>query len=316
MSGPDSANPPGRLESIRLGLRRTREGLLGRFSALFDRNRGPSPDWYEDLETALIEADLGPRAAVRIVEAVRSDARDSAPPSWEAVRDAARRVLKQILVAGNGDDGGGDGDRPRVIVTVGVNGGGKTTTSAKIARRLREDGSTVMLCAADTFRAGAAEQLKIWAGRVGAEFAGHRPGADPSAVVFDAASAVMARGLDALVIDTAGRLHTQDPLMRELEKIIRVVAGRIEGAPHEVLLVLDATTGQNGVAQARQFLAAARVTGLVLTKLDGTARGGVAVPIVEELGIPLRYVGIGEGPEDLVVFDSEDFLEGLLPPAA
>ena len=315
MSGSDSIKSPGRLGSIRLGLRRTREGLLGRFSALFDRNRGPSPDWYEDLETALIEADLGPRAAARIVEAVRSDARGSAPPSWEAVRDAARRVLQKILVAGNGDGGNG-GSRPRVIVTVGVNGGGKTTTSAKIARRLRDDGSTVMLCAADTFRAGAAEQLKIWAGRVGAEFAGHRPGADPSAVVFDAASAAMARGLDALVIDTAGRLHTQEPLMRELEKIVRVVAGRIEGAPHEVLLVLDATTGQNGVAQARQFLAAARVTGLVLTKLDGTARGGVVVPIVEELAIPLRYVGIGEGAEDLVVFDSEDFLEGLLPPAA
>ncbi len=315
MSGSDLARSPGRLESIRLGLRRTREGLLGRFSALFDRNRGPSPDWYEDLETALIEADLGPRAAVRIVEAVRLDARDSALPSWEAVRDAARRVLRQILVAGNGDVGDG-GSRPRVIVTVGVNGGGKTTTSAKIARRLRNDGSTVMLCAADTFRAGAVEQLKIWAGRVGAEFAGHRPGADPSAVVFDAASAAVARGLDALVIDTAGRLHTQEPLMRELEKIVRVVAGRIEGAPHEVLLVLDATTGQNGVAQARQFLAAAGVTGLVLTKLDGTARGGVVVPIVEEFAIPLRYVGIGEGPEDLVVFDSEDFLEGLLPPAA
>lgn len=314
MSDPDSAKPPGRLEKIRLGLSRTREGLLGRFSALFDRNRGPSPNWYEDLETALIEADLGPRVAVRIVEAVRSDARDAAPPSWEGVRNAACRVLQQILVVGNGN--GDNGSRPQVILTVGVNGGGKTTTSAKIARRLHAEGRSVMLCAADTFRAGAAEQLKIWAARVGAEFTGHCPGADPSSVVFDAASAVMARDLDALVIDTAGRLHTQAPLMRELEKIIRVVARRIEGAPHEVLLILDATTGQNGVAQAREFLAVAQVTGLVLTKLDGTARGGVAVPIVEELGIPLRYVGIGEGPEDLVPFDPEDFIEGLLPPVA
>jgi fused signal recognition particle receptor len=158
--------------------------------------------------------------------------------------------------------------------------------------------------------------LRIWAERVGAEYAGHRPGADPSSVVYDAASAALARGADALIVDTAGRLHTQDPLMRELGKIVRVVGRRIEGAPHEVLLVLDATTGQNGVSQAREFLAAARVTGLVLTKLDGTARGGVAVRIVEELGIPLRYVGVGEGAEDLVIFDPEDFLDGLLPAAA
>jgi fused signal recognition particle receptor len=282
---------------------------------LFERNRGPSPDWYEDLETALIEADLGPRTAVRIVEAVRSDSPAVGLPSWEAVSGAARRILKEMLLVGENRPQA-TGGVPRVILAVGVNGGGKTTTSGKIAGRLRDEGKRVVLCAADTFRAGAAEQLKIWAERVGAEFAGHRAGADPSAVVYDAASTALARGADALIVDTAGRLHTQDPLMRELGKIVRVVGRRIEGAPHEVLLVLDATTGQNGVPQAREFLAAARVTGLVLTKLDGTARGGVAVRIVEELGIPLRYIGVGEGAEDLVIFDPEDFLDGLLPVAA
>jgi fused signal recognition particle receptor len=172
------------------------------------------------------------------------------------------------------------------------------------------------MCAADTFRAGAGEQLRIWAERAGAEFAGHRPGADPSAVVFDAATAAVARGVDALIIDTAGRLHTQDPLMRELDKVVRVVGRQIAGAPHDVLLVLDATTGQNGVNQATRFLESARVGGLVLTKIDGTARGGVAVRIVQELGIPLRYVGVGEGIDDLLDFDPEAFVDGLLTTAA
>ncbi len=316
MSGGGVEGPPGRLERIRQGLRRTRDGIRGRFSALFDRNRGPSPDWYEDLETVLIEADLGPRMAARVADAVRANASGPIAPSREAVRDAARQVLSETLLAGTARERPAAGGTPRVILAVGVNGGGKTTTAAKIAHRYRAEGRTALLCAADTFRAGASEQLKIWAGRVGAEFAGHRPGADPSSVVFDAAATAVARKIDALIVDTAGRLHTQDPLMRELEKIVRVVGRKIDGAPHEVLLVLDATTGQNGVAQAREFLSAARVSGLVLTKLDGTARGGVAVRIVEELGIPLRYVGVGEGLEDLVAFDPEDFLEGLLPPAA
>jgi len=206
--------------------------------------------------------------------------------------------------------------RPRVVVLVGVNGGGKTTTAAKLARRFTREGRRVMLCAADTFRAGAGEQLRIWAERAQAEFVSHQPGADPSAVAFDAAASAVARGLDTLIVDTAGRLHTQDPLMRELGKVVRVLGKSIAGAPHEVLLVLDATTGQNGLNQARQFLTAARVGGLVLTKIDGTARGGVAVRIVEELGIPLRYVGVGEGIDDLLDFDPDAFVDGLLPSAA
>jgi fused signal recognition particle receptor len=299
---------------VRDGLRRTREGIFGRLASLFRAAPGEARAWSEDLEAALIQADVGPGAAARIVEAVRG-AGGQSPPSWESIRQAARGVLREMLAAPS-PPGAEAVARPRVILCVGVNGGGKTTTAGKLARRLAAEGRKVVLCAADTFRAGASEQLRLWAERAGAEFVGHRPGADPSAVVFDAAAAALARGADALIVDTAGRLHTQDPLMRELEKIVRVVGRRIAGAPHEVLLVLDATTGQNGVSQAREFLAAARVTGLVLTKLDGTAKGGVAVRIVQEIGIPLRYVGVGEGPEDLVDFDPDEFLEGLLPSAA
>jgi len=313
VSGAPDDKVPGRLERLRQGLRRSREGLLGRIAGLFG-SAAKTVDWSEDLEAALIQADLGPGAAARVVEAVRG-ASGAAAPSWDGVREAARRVLRDILASPAKSDGR-EHSRPRVILCVGVNGGGKTTTVAKLARRLALRGQRVVLCAADTFRAAADEQLRQWSERVGADFVGHRPGADPSAVAFDAAAAALARDADALIIDTAGRLHTQDPLMRELEKIVRVVGKQIAGAPHEALLILDATTGQNGVNQARQFLAAAGVNGLVLTKLDGTARGGVAVRIVQELGIPLRYLGTGEGPDDLVDFDPDDFLEGLLPSAA
>jgi len=314
VSGSGGGTDAGRLERVRSGLRRTREGILSRLASLFAPGRPATTGWNEELEAALIQADMGPSAAARIVELAQEATRGSAP-SWEGVREAARRALKEILAAGAAPPAAGPG-RPRVLVCVGVNGGGKTTTAGKLARRLAARGEKVVLCAADTFRAGAAEQLRLWAGRAGAEFVGHRPGADPSAVVYDAASAAAAHGADALIVDTAGRLHTQDPLMRELEKIVRVVGRLIEGAPHEVLLVLDATTGQNGLSQARQFLSAARVNGLVLTKLDGTAKGGVALRIVQELGIPLRYVGTGEGPDDLVDFDPDEFLDGLLPSAA
>jgi fused signal recognition particle receptor len=306
--------PQGYLERLRLGLRRTREGLLGKVGALFQGGGAAASDWKEDLEAALIQADIGPQAAGRIVQAVR-DASSGAAPSWSAVRDAARTVIKDMLGPAPPREDASDA-RPRVILLVGVNGGGKTTTAGKLARRMIREGRRVMLCAADTFRAGAGEQLRIWAERSGAVFAAHQPGADPSAVAFDALSAAQAQGFDALIVDTAGRLHTQDPLMRELGKVVRVVGKRAPGAPHDVLLVLDATTGQNGVNQARQFLEAARVGGLVLTKIDGTARGGVAVRIVQELGIPLRYVGVGEGIDDLLDFDPDAFVDGLLPSAA
>jgi len=308
-----SSRKIGGLERIRQGLRRTREGIVGRIAALFPGS-GPGHDWMEDLEAALLEADLGPTTATRIVEAARATAGPGAP-SRDGVLRAARDVLKEILSAGAGTPAATAG-RPHVLLCVGVNGGGKTTTAGKLAFRMGREGRQVVLCAADTFRAGAGEQLRIWAERSGAAFVGHESGSDPSAVVFDAASAALARGVDALIVDTAGRLHTQDPLMRELEKIVRVVGRKIDGAPHEVLLILDSTTGQNGLNQAREFLAAAGVTGMVLTKLDGTARGGVAVRIVQEMGIPLRYVGVGEAAEDLVEFNVDEFIDGLLPSAA
>ena len=313
MTPAESPVGTGRIERLRQGLRRTREGILGRIASLF-HGAPRTDDWGGLLESALIQADLGPRAAAQIVAAVKGQP-GAASPSWDGVRETARRILRDIL-AGGGPATTTLPRRPRVVLVVGVNGGGKTTTAGKLARRLGSEGKKVILCAADTFRAGAGEQLRLWAERVGVDFVGHRPGADPSGVVFDAAAAALARGADALIVDTAGRLHTQDPLMRELEKIVRVVGRRIEGAPHDVLLVLDATTGQNGVGQAKQFLGAARVNGLVLTKLDGTAKGGVAVRIVQELGIPLRYVGVGEGPDDLIDFDPDEFVEGLLPSAA
>ena len=316
MNGPEAApRAPGRLERLMRGLRRTREGVFGKVHALFEGEGQPSRDWRADLEAALLEADLGPQAAERIVEAVgeRSGARR---PSWDEVRDIARSVLREMLRTGRPKGDRDAAARPRVVLIVGVNGGGKTTTAGKLARRYVHDGLRVMLCAADTFRAGAGEQLRIWSERSGAEFVGHRPGADPSAVAFDAAAAASARGMDVLIVDTAGRLHTQDPLMRELEKVTRVLARQVPGAPHQVLLVLDATTGQNGVNQARQFLASAGVGGLVLTKIDGSARGGVAVRIVQEFGLPLLFVGVGEGPDDLVDFDPEAFADGLLPSAA
>ncbi len=315
MSGPDASpsGRAGRLQRIRQGLRRTREGFLGRIAALF-QGGSQVPDWADRLETALIEADLGPSSAVRIVETVRA-ATGQTNPSWDSVRQAVLRTLKEILASGAVSPAVA-ALRPRVVFCVGVNGGGKTTTAGKLAARFTREGKTAVLCAADTFRAGASEQLRLWAERAGAEFVGHRPGADPSAVAYDACSAALARHADALIVDTAGRLHTQEPLMRELQKVVRVVGRRIEGAPHEVLLILDATTGQNGVNQAREFLQAARVSGLVVTKIDGTARGGVAVRIVQELGIPLRYLGVGESVDDLVDFDADDFLDGLLPSAA
>jgi fused signal recognition particle receptor len=327
----DATPKAGRLERFMQGLKRTRDGLIGKVSAIMPGGAAAGADWGETLENALIEADLGPETAARIVDEVRSTSGTRAP-SWGQVRTAARGEILRLLASPgaatmSGEErakgavpppipGAGTSPRPRVILVVGVNGGGKTTTAGKLARRLVAAGAKVMLCPADTFRAGAGEQLKIWAARAGAEFSGERPGADPSAVAFDAASAAEARGCDALIVDTAGRLHTQDPLMRELEKVRRVLGRRIAGAPHEVLLVLDATTGQNGLPQARRFLAAAGVGGLVLTKIDGTARGGIAVRIVQELGLPLRYLGVGEGPDDLIDFDPEAFVDGLLPAAA
>jgi fused signal recognition particle receptor len=226
------------------------------------------------------------------------------------LREALRAALRAAL----------DGDAaaaapvapPRVVFVVGVNGGGKTTTIGKLAARERASGRTVLVVAADTFRAAAIDQLERWAERVGVDVVRHREGSDPSAVVFDALQAARARGIDTVLVDTAGRLHTKAPLMAELAKMARIAGREVPGAPHEVLLVIDATTGQNGLAQAREFTKAAVTTGVVLTKLDGTAKGGIALVIRRQLGVPIRYVGVGEGIDDLLDFDAEAYLDGLL----
>jgi len=259
---------------------------------------------WERLEEALIRADVGVPATAEIVQ--RLEARGEIP----SLADALAEELE--LLFGDPPTLAVTGPAPRVILVVGVNGTGKTTTIGKLAAKLAEHGRSVVLGAADTFRAAAEEQLEIWAERAGAEFVGAARGADPAAVAFDAVEAGRARGKDVVVVDTAGRLHTQSNLMDELAKVRRVLAGRIEGAPHETLLVVDATTGQNGLQQARLFGEAAGVTGVALTKLDGSARGGVAVAIAHELGLPVKLVGVGEGVDDLRPFDAHDFARALV----
>ena len=243
---------------------------------------------------------------------VRQAADDAPLHESGQLRDALKNQLLGILNAVPAKSNGAPADaRPRVIFVVGVNGTGKTTTIGKLAHRLRQDGSTVMLCAGDTFRAAAVEQLAVWANRTGSELIKQKSGADPAAVVYDGLAAARARNVDVVIVDTAGRLHTKSNLMQELEKMKRTAAKLVPGAPHDVLLVLDATTGQNGLSQAREFTATAGVTGIVLTKLDGTARGGIVIPIVRELGLPVRFVGTGESADDLVPFDAQTFVNSL-----
>jgi len=270
------------------------------------------PEAWADVEEALIEGDVGAGLAARIVERARE--RRDAPSAASAVQAELRAVLGAGPAAGNGQTAA----RPRVILVVGVNGTGKTTTIGKLAAAEHAAGRRVVLAAADTFRAAAIEQLRVWADRVGAEVVAHAPGADPGAVVYDALDAAIARAADVVIVDTAGRLHTKTNLMDELAKIRRVIDRRIPGAHPETLFVLDATTGQNGLAQAVAFHEAIGLTGLVLTKLDSTARGGIVFAIVERLGLPVRYVGVGERASDLVAFDPEAFVAGLFearPPA-
>lgn len=291
------------------GLSRTREGIAGALRALAGTGGGPDDAALERLEATLLAADLGPAIAAEVVEKVRRAARGEGLDGGrarEAVREALRAYLPSAPAARE------PAAPPRVVLVVGVNGGGKTTTVGKLALRERQAGRTVLVAAADTFRAAGIAQLERWAERAGAEIVKRGEGADPGAVVFDALRAARERGADVVLVDTAGRLHTKSPLMAELAKIARVAGREVEGAPHDTLLVLDATTGQNGLAQAREFLRAVAVTGIVLTKLDGTAKGGIALAIHRELGVPVRLVGVGEGVEDLLDFDPEAFVEGLL----
>jgi fused signal recognition particle receptor len=258
---------------------------------------------WERLEEALIAGDVGVRATAELVR--RLEARPEIGDLTSALAEEIEAMLGEPATLAVGE-------RPAVILVVGVNGTGKTTTIGKLAQKLREHDHSVVLAAADTFRAAAEEQLEIWAQRSGADFVGSVRGADPAAVAFDAVEAGRARGRDVVVVDTAGRLHTQANLMEELAKIRRVIAGKLEGAPHETLLVVDATTGQNGLQQARLFGEAVGVTGVALTKLDGSAKGGIAVAIAYELGLPVKLVGVGEGLDDLRPFDPHDFAQALV----
>ena len=268
----------------------------------------------EKLEELLIESDFGVTAALRLVDRVEKEARSGRIRTQDEFNATLRAEIEAIVqqdVAAT-ELRFAPAGRPTVLLVVGVNGVGKTTTIGKLAHRLVRDGRRVMLAAGDTFRAGAIDQLERWAERAGAEFVGARPGADPASVAFDAYDAAVKRGVDVVIIDTAGRLHTQNDLMQELTKVQRVLARKAEGVPDETLLVLDATVGQNAVRQARQFNEAVGVTGLVLAKLDGSAKGGIVVALREEFGLPVKLVGVGEAAEDLERFDADDYLDQLL----
>ena len=277
--------------------------LFSGFSAVDD-------DFYEELEEGLILSDMGMDTTLKAVAALKERVKREKRRSEEEVRDCLRQVLREMLEVG--DPGLRLDTRPSVILFIGVNGVGKTTTIGKLAAALKAQGKKVLLGAGDTFRAAAAAQLTIWAQRAGVEIVKQHEGADPAAVVFDAVSAARARGTDVILVDTAGRLHNKQNLMNELNKISRVIDRELPGCSRETLLVLDATTGQNGLIQARQFREAAGVTGIVLTKLDGTAKGGITVAIADALQIPVKYVGLGEGIEDLRPFDAEGFTEALV----
>ena len=302
---------PTLLERLKESVGKTREVLTMPLGELLAGGRKIDDELLRKLETALLSADLGVRTTREVLAALREEATQQKITDSSQVRGELKKQLERILRA-PGSSNGTPQAAPVVIFVVGVNGTGKTTTIGKLTNRLRREGRSVLLCAADTFRAAAIEQLEIWAERNGVEMIRQKAGADPAAVVFDAMMAARARGVDVVIVDTAGRLHTKSNLMAELEKMKRTAAKQVAGAPHEVLLVVDATTGQNGLVQAREFTEHAGVTGLVLTKLDGTAKGGIAVAIVRELGLPIRFVGTGEKIDDLVPFDAATFVNSLL----
>jgi fused signal recognition particle receptor len=298
---------------LKRGLFMTHTEFLEKAGDAFRREGPVAPVNLDNLEEALIASDAGVELSLRLVDSLREEIRANRITTAEELRPAVREQLLSLL--GEAEDAqlvAGASEKPRVTLLVGVNGTGKTTTAAKLAKRKKEAGTSVILAAADTFRAAAVDQLKIWAERVGAPLVHQQEGADPAAVVFDAIASARSKEIDEVIVDTAGRLHTQANLMKELEKVKKVAAREVPGAPHEVLLVLDATTGSNGIQQAQQFGATAGVTGVVLTKLDGTAKGGVILAIADSLKLPVRWVGVGEDVDDLLPFEAKDFVDALL----
>ncbi len=300
-------------EKMAEGLNRTRQNLVGQVVDLFRSHARIDEELWEELEAILLTADVGVGATDRILEALRGSVREKKLREPSELLDELREVMGRILGADTPQAGALKVEKGRVnvVLMVGVNGTGKTTTTAKLAHHYQKQGFKVLLAAADTFRAAAIDQLQVWADRVGVDLVRHREGSDPAAVVYDAIAAAQARGADLVLVDTAGRLHSKANLMEELKKIRRVSGKDLPGAPHEVLLVLDATTGQNALEQARVFHQVTELTGLVLCKLDGTARGGIIVAIAQEFQIPVKYIGVGEGLEDLQPFVPQQFLEAL-----
>ncbi len=301
---------PGFFERLKQGLRKTHEGLVGRIDTLLLGKKKIDAETLEELEEILIAADIGVATTVELVRSLEQRLSRNELQDGDALKAALREEMLVRLVrsAAPLDTGAA---KPFVIMVIGVNGAGKTTTIGKLASKFSAEGRKVLLVAGDTFRAAAVEQLEIWGQRTGVEVVRHKQGADPAAVVFDGCKAAVARGADVLIVDTAGRLHTKVNLMEELKKVRRVMGREVPGAPHETLLVLDAATGQNAVSQTKLFKEAADVTGIALTKLDGTAKGGIVVAISSEFGIPVRYIGVGEGVEDLRTFDPEEFVQAL-----
>ena len=294
----------------------TRESLSEKLDTVFAGRKQIDEELLDQLEEVLIAADIGVPTTLHILETVRRGIARKQINDLEALKQAIKDELLKILQASEREGVASESSVPEtvapyVMMIVGVNGVGKTTTIGKLAQRIKAEGNDVLICAADTFRAAASDQLAIWADRTGVPLIQQKQGTDPAAVLFDSLKAAKARGSDVLIVDTAGRLHTKSNLMAELEKMKRVAGREVEGAPHETLLVVDAVTGQNGLEQARQFLKVAGVTGIVLTKLDGTAKGGIAVAIAKELNLPIRYAGIGEKVDDLVVFDPHQYVNSL-----
>ncbi len=302
---------PGVFEKIRQAVKKTNEVLNMPIEDLVRGKKEIDPAMLDELEAIMIGADIGVNTTTEILNSIREQVTRQTLQDPAQLRTAVKTELRKILSVNDAAPRKvPDGD-PFVILMVGVNGVGKTTTIGKLANRFKKEGQTVMLCAADTFRAAAIEQLEVWSTRANVPLIRQKPGADPSAVLFDALQSAKSKKMDVVIVDTAGRLHTKHNLMNELEKMTRIAKREIPTAPHEVLLVMDATTGQNGVIQAKEFTKSAGVTGLVLTKLDGTAKGGVVTAIARELKIPIRFVGVGEKIDDLVEFSADDFVESL-----
>ncbi len=302
---------PGFLERMRQAVTRTRESLSTQIASVVALTREVDEASLDDLELALLGSDIGAATTDEIIGRLRERALRQGIANGEELKIALKDEIRRILVAVD-TPVQHPATGPEVVMMVGVNGTGKTTTSGKLAAMLRRNGYTVLLCAADTFRAAAIEQLEVWSQRSGVDLIKTRQGGDPSAALFDALAAAKARSTDIVLVDTAGRLHTKTDLMKELDKMRRTAERQIPGSPHQTLLVIDATTGQNGMQQARLFTEAARVTGIVLTKLDGTAKGGIVVAIAHELGLPVRFAGVGEKIDDILPFDAQAFVDSLI----